>query len=90
MAEKEKETNEKKGNVLKMPSAHLSWFSLPDELREDININGSFTKFEKSKVEEPEMLEFEWIPAGISHATGYADIQQRFSSMCLYKEGAGD
>lgn len=90
MAENEKEKNEKKGNVVKMPSAHLPSFSLPDELREDININGSFTKLEESKVEEPEMLEFERTPAGVSHAMGYADIRQRFSSMCLYKAGDGD
>lgn len=65
-----------------MPSTHLASSSLPDKLREGININGPFTKLEDSKLEEPDMLELESsVPTGISHAR-----QQRFSSMCLDKE----
>lgn len=63
----------KKDNIVAMPSAHLSSPSLPDKLREDTNINGSFIKFEESKVDKSEVLKFKRIPAGISHAIGYAD-----------------
>lgn len=66
----------KKDNIVAMPSAHLSSPSLPeDKLREDTNINGSFIKFEESKVDKSEVLKFKRIPAGISHAIGYADRQ---------------
>lgn len=59
-----------------MLSAHLSYSSLPDKLRQDINIKGSIAKFEESKVEEPDRLKFQSrISTGISHAIGNADKQ---------------
>lgn len=46
--------------------------SLPDKLREDINVKSSFAKFE-----EPNMLKFQSrISTGISHTIGNADKQQ--------------
>lgn len=50
---------EEKHSAVAMLSTHLSYSSLPGKWREDINIKGSFTKFEESMVEEPDMLKFQ-------------------------------
>lgn len=75
MVENERRKNEKNIKVVAMLSSHLS-YSLPDKLREDINTKGSFTKFEESMVDEPDMVKFQRISTGISYAIGCADKQQ--------------